>query len=246
MSRTHLVIPDTQVTPDTTNEHIIAIGNLIVACKPDVIVHLGDHWDMESLSSYASSKELEGRRYADDIDAGNESMHIINDAIDSIAGYKPERYFCLGNHEHRISRAIAKNPTELDGVIGYCDFTALEDWNVYDFLELAEVDGVNYTHFIANPMTGKPQGGSIEAILNKTGFSFTTGHRQTLQYGVKYQNDGQNFQGIIAGSCYLHDEGYKGHQGNYHWRGIVWKNNVEGGAYDPTFMHIDQLMEKYG
>ena len=47
----HLVIPDTQVKPDFHIEHLEWAGQYAVDKKPDVIVHLGDHWDMPSLST---------------------------------------------------------------------------------------------------------------------------------------------------------------------------------------------------
>mgnify|MGYP003653980451 CR=1 FL=1 len=45
-----LVIPDTQVKFGDPMEHLTACGNYIVEKKPDVIVHIGDHWDMKALS----------------------------------------------------------------------------------------------------------------------------------------------------------------------------------------------------
>ena len=46
----HLVIPDTQCKPGHSFEHLEWAGQYAVKTKPDVIVHLGDHWDMPSLS----------------------------------------------------------------------------------------------------------------------------------------------------------------------------------------------------
>ena len=48
----HLIIPDTQIKPDANYDHMTWAGHYAVKMKPDVIVHLGDHWDMPSLSSY--------------------------------------------------------------------------------------------------------------------------------------------------------------------------------------------------
>ena len=48
----HLIIPDTQVKPEAGHEHLIWASKYAVDTKPDVIIHLGDHWDMPSLSSY--------------------------------------------------------------------------------------------------------------------------------------------------------------------------------------------------
>ena len=49
---THFVIPDSQVTPDSPTRHLKAAGNFIVEHQPDVIVNIGDFWDMKSLCPY--------------------------------------------------------------------------------------------------------------------------------------------------------------------------------------------------
>jgi hypothetical protein len=51
-------------------------------------------------------------------------------------------------------------------------------------------------------------------------------------------------QCIIAGAFYTHDEGYKVGS-NDHFRGLVYKTNVKGGTYDPEFISIDGLLERY-
>ena len=51
----HLVIPDTQIKPGVPTNFLAWIGQYIVEKRPDVVVHLGDHWDMPSLSSYDSA-----------------------------------------------------------------------------------------------------------------------------------------------------------------------------------------------
>ena len=79
---THLVIPDTQVKPGVPLDHLSWIGEYIVERKPDVVVHLGDHWDFPSLSAYDRGKKaMEGRRYTDDVDAGNEGMNLLTTPI---------------------------------------------------------------------------------------------------------------------------------------------------------------------
>jgi len=44
----HLVIPDTQAKPGAPTKHLEWIGRYILDRRPDVVVHLGDHWDMPS------------------------------------------------------------------------------------------------------------------------------------------------------------------------------------------------------
>ena len=58
----HFIIPDTQVKQGSDTRHLKWAAEYAVKHKPDVIVHLGDHWDMPSLSSYdKGTKSCEGR-----------------------------------------------------------------------------------------------------------------------------------------------------------------------------------------
>jgi len=78
----HLVIPDTQIKPDKPMDHMLWAGKYACAVKPDTIIHIGDHWDMPSLSSYdVGKKSFEGRRYSADVEAGNEAMQLFTDCI---------------------------------------------------------------------------------------------------------------------------------------------------------------------
>jgi len=52
-------------------------------------------------------------------------------------------------------------------------------------------------------------------------------------------------EGYAHHNCYLHDEGYKGPQGNDHWRGIVVKHQVEDGQYDHMLVSLDYLCRRY-
>ena len=78
----HLVIPDTQVKPGDRADHLRWAGEYAAEKKPDVIVHIGDHWDMPSLSSYdVGKKSFEGRRYVNDVEAGINAMHKFLEPI---------------------------------------------------------------------------------------------------------------------------------------------------------------------
>jgi predicted phosphodiesterase len=69
-----LVIPDTQVRDGVNLDHLEACGRYIIDKKPDVIVHIGDHFDMPSVSYYNKKIEVEGQRIVKDIDSGKEGM----------------------------------------------------------------------------------------------------------------------------------------------------------------------------
>ena len=79
----HMVIPDTQVKPGNPLDHLRWAGEYAVEKKPDVIIHIGDHFDMPSLSTYdVGKKSFEGRRYINDINAGIEGMKAFLEPIE--------------------------------------------------------------------------------------------------------------------------------------------------------------------
>jgi len=254
---THVVIPDTQAKLGVPTDHLKWIGQYIVdefRDKPVKIIHLGDHADMPSLSMYDKGKRsMEGRRYQADIEEANRAWAILNQAIVDLnktrlrthhAQWKPERYILLGNHEDRINRVVEMD-AQLEGVVStdHLDYER-SGWDVTPFKEVLWLDGVAYSHFFYNPMTGKPFGGNTESRLKTIGHSFTMGHQQTLMYSIRFVA-GKSQHALVAGSCYLHDEDYKGPQGNAHWRGIIVKHEVRDGSYDPMFVSLDYLCRRY-
>lgn len=248
--RSHLVIPDTQVKPGVPTDHLRWIGRYIIDRKPDVVVHLGDHWDMESLSTYDRGKlQFEGRRYKADVAAGNAGLTLLDRSItwhnqrDRKAGpYLPEKHLLLGNHEDRIRRAVEEHGW-LDGMIGLDDLDT-RDWQVHPFLEPVLIDGVAYAHYFANPMSGRPYGGQAITRLKQLGHSYCMGHQQTLEFATRFVL-GKKQTGIVAGAAYLHDEDYKGPQGNAHWRGILVFHEVREGQFDLMEVSLDYLCRRY-
>lgn len=154
MSIRHMIIPDTQVKPGQDFRHLLHAGMYAVDKQPDVIVFIGDHWDMPSLSSYdVGKKSFEGRRYVDDILAGQAAMAAFFSPLEDFnrravafkkKQYKPRCVFLLGNHEHRIERAVEAD-RKLEGLIGYEDLE-LESFGfeVVPFLQPIVIDGVAY------------------------------------------------------------------------------------------------------
>ena len=160
--------------------------------------------------------------------------------------YSPELHFTLGNHENRINIATECD-AKLDGFLSINNLNYADlGWTVHDFLKPVEIDGVHYAHYFYNPMSGRPYGGeSILTKLKNIGFSFTMGHQQTYQTGLRELNNGRIIRGLIHGSGYLHDEEYKGYQGNGHRRGIIIKHEVFEGDYDLMEVSFDYLCRKY-
>lgn len=256
MSAIHFVIPDTQAKPDVPTSHLRWIGQYLVdqlAGKDNVkVIHLGDHWDMPSLSSYDKGKRaMEGRRYVADVHAGNEAWKILNAPLEAYNAQRaatkhkqwwPERHLLRGNHEDRINRA-ANDDAQLDGLVTMDDLES-PGWTVHDFLKPVCLDGVWYSHYWQARGAGRPLGGTARRRLDVLGHSFTQGHQQTYDPAVRYVA-GRQQRGLVAGACYLHDEDYLGHQGNAHWRGLVVKHQVSEGEYDLMEISLDYLCRRY-
>lgn len=246
------VIPDTQVKPGVDLTYLGKIGEYLVEKQPDVIVHLGDHWDMPSLSSYdVGKKSFEGRRYKNDIQAGNEGMAELlyplksynkRAAANHKPRYRPEMHFLMGNHENRINRAV-NDDAKLEGTIGVQDCN-LDDWIVHDFLDVAIIGGIAFSHYFVTGVAGRPAS-TASAQLNKKHMSCIAGHQQGLQIATAHRADGQRLTSIIAGSCYEHDEDYLGAQGNKHWRGFMMLHEVNDGQFDLMPVSLDYLNKKY-
>jgi hypothetical protein len=248
-----LVIPDLQAKPGQRLRHVYWLAEYIKAKQPDVIVQLGDLWDIPSLSSYdVGKKSAEGKRLCLDVDIGMKAVRIIEEAIASIPGYKPKKIFTEGNHEYRIRRYENDHPALAGSLFNPVDYMADLGWDAYPFLAVAKQSGISFSHFF--PRTSK---GTTSAASQRNGASSATamvkanmtsciaGHKQGLDTYIHNLQD-HRVRGIIAGSFYEHNEGYHSPQGNSYWRGVLMLNNVKNGDYDLTEVSIDYLRRRYG
>ena len=243
---TIFVIGDTQCKQGVPLDYMTWVGYYIAKKRPDIIVHIGDNWDLAALSSYDKGQlSAEGKRLNQDIEAGTKGMQLIDDEIAKVVGYTPRKIITFGNHEHRADRFVQENP-ELEGLIGTDILAAtIPTWEVQPFLKPIEVHGIYFQHFVANPMSGKPYGGTVQNILKNSGNSFVMGHKQVLDIAIRPTLNGQHQIGIIVGACYAHDEGYKGYQGNNHFRGCVMLTEVDSGFALPSPVSLKYMEKVY-
>lgn len=243
-----LFIPDCQCKTGVDLTFLDAIGKYIVDKRPDIIVNAGDFFDFPSLSSYDKGKtSFEGRRLKADLEVGREGMRRLLAPLKAYQErnpeYQPRKVFTLGNHEERLIRVSERN-SELHGFIDYELLGLDADWEVHDFLKPVNIQGINFVHYLSNPMTGKPYGGNAAAQLKAVGTSFCVGHKQTLDVAIMPVLDGTMRLGIVAGASYLFDEGYKGYQGNTHFRGVVMLHEAQDGFADPSFVSTKYLISR--
>lgn len=251
-----LVIPDTQCKAGVETEHLTWAGKAIVYYKPDVIVHLGDHADMPSLSAHdkVGSKYFEGLRYRQDIEAAKDGMKLLLAPLKALQAkynpktkrpmYNPRRVFLMGNHENRIDRAINSNPM-LEGTISTKDLEYEKDWDVHEFLHPVFINGVGFNHYWPTGVMCRAAS-TPSAIISKLHMSCIAGHQQGKQVAYGKRADGASICAIIAGSYYQHDESYMDQLSNKHWRGLVVLNEVEDGSFDEMFLSMRFLQERFG
>tara|TARA_R110000851_G_scaffold244874_6_gene397663 strand:- start:6005 stop:6772 length:768 start_codon:yes stop_codon:yes gene_type:complete len=249
-----IVIADTQVDENSPLSHLRALGRYVWEHKPRQLVHIGDHWDFPSLSSYASILEKEGRYLVNDLNSGLTALEIITAETDRKNAsakkkpYMPAKDFIMGNHEYRLIRYLEANPI----LLGSFDISKLIEgvgWNVHEFLKPFWVDDICFIHYMPAAASGRPVGGGIENKLNKFPHSFVHGHQQQFQFGRRQNLEGRPHFGACAGSFYLHDESYRG-ANNTEIRGFLhlkaFTNRYGFLDYDVEFVSLERLLEQYG
>jgi hypothetical protein len=243
----HLVIPDSHAHPGFSNKRYSYLGHLINDIKPDVVVDIGDWFDMPSLCSYdRGKKSFEGRSYKADIEAGLDAQQRVYDIVRKNKRKLPRFVRCLGNHEHRVSRAVELDRV-LEGTIGTSDFQSKEyGWEEYPFLEPVNIDGVDYAHYFVTGVSGRPISGEHPgySLLTKRFRSSTCGHIHTFDYCIRTSGTGK-LHGCVVGVYQDYWADYAGPANDIWNPGIVVKRDVENGAYDIEHISFRAIEEAY-
>jgi len=248
-----IVIADTQIDKDSPIDHLHALSKYIWKYKPEHIVHIGDHWDFPSLSSYASPSDSEGLRLLHDIESGLLAFKAImsytelRNRKDKKKKYEPNKHFLSGNHENRLNKFIANQPV-LEGIIDLKGMVEDEGWTFHEMCKPLWINDVAFNHYMENPMSGRPMGGSMESKLNKLPHSFCHGHQQQYQYARRQNLQGKPHFGVCAGSFYMHDEAYRGAnnteiRGFTHFKGFINRYGYQD--YDVEFVSLERLLQEY-
>lgn len=252
---THALVPDTQCKPGLDFAHMTWAGEYIADKLPDVIIHIGDHADMPSLSEWDKNKKsFEGRTYKADIEASKEAMECFMRPIwkeqnrrhfGKRKTWKPRQIITLGNHENRINRAI-ESDRKLEGLISVDDLEYEKfGFEVIPFLQPITVDGVSYCHYHTSGKMGKAVS-SVRMLATKKHMSCSMGHIQDTEIDMSQRRaDGTPIIGLFCGVYYQHDEDYLGPQGNQVHRQIWLKHQVKDGFYYPMPVSLEFLKKKY-
>lgn len=254
-----MIIPDAHTQPDDNPHRFELLRDLILDRQPEVIVQIGDWWDMGSLCSYDQGKKnFVFQNLKDDIEKGHEMEALVFKPVMDLnrrllkgkkKGYSPIFIKCLGNHEARVDRLLQYEP-RWEGTVSMDDFkTRVEGLNeVYvDFLDNAVIDNIAYSHYFVSGVQGRPAS-SARALLAKTGMSATMGHTHTLDGFDVTSPLGNRRRALVCGSFHDKDhEGFAGPQVDQIWyNGLIYKHNVLNGDYDREEISIERLEQLYG
>lgn len=241
------VLPDTQIRPDVDYSYLKSIAKHISEVKPKYLIMLGDWHDMKSLSIYDKGKKShEIFNYIEDIESGNDADEFF---FSWLKVYWPtykrrmKRVKLYGNHEDRIKRAMEYGDSTIREMLRRFRIDNSRWSKVVPFLKVFKLLGVNFSHYFPNDNSGKAIG-TARQLLQKRHASCVAGHQQGFDYAEQLSFGKKVIQAIISGSCYLHDEDYKG-PNNHHFRGTYILRNVKKGMFDIERFSLVNLMEKF-
>lgn len=248
----HLVLPDSHANPDYNNDRADWVGKLILDLKPDVVINIGDMFDMSSMSGYDKGKKsFQGRAYKKDLDSGREFDERLWEPLKKAKKKRPFRVFLEGNHENRLKKLLDIQP-ELEGTVSFKDFDLNRNYDTVVEYEgstpgVINVDGIHYAHYFISGVMGRPIGGEHPAymLVTKLGSSSTCGHVHTTDFCVRNDIGGGRRMGLVAGVYQDYDAQWAGRANELWWRGVIIKRNVSDGTYDPQWVSINALKREY-
>ncbi|MDQ1326683.1 MAG: Metallophos protein [Campylobacterota bacterium] len=243
----HFIISDMQISQGVDLKHLTAIAKEVIDRKPDVLIFLGDFWDMKSLYNITKD-QFDGKKYKSDVRVGIEAMRILMELIiaeEKKTGWKLRKVFCLGNHEHRINK-IANSYKALNGLVSIDDLELSQfNFEVVEFLKPIIIDDIAYCHYFTNGLMNTPIQ-STRLLVQRKLMNCVMGHKQAFSIHREVKASGEPVYAIFAGSSYLHDEEYLTEQGNHYSRQVWALNNVGEKTFEPEILFLNRLMKKWG
>ena len=263
MTKRVLTIGDSHVSAgDTDLDRFSSISKHIVTTRPDIIVMMGDFMTMDCLSAWDRNKRLkmEGRRYANDIAAGQEALSILFKDYDRLnkklkkqkkRPYRPEIYYLQGNHEERLDRYLEIDPTFQGHVSIYNDLNLADrgiSWIPYR--TYLDIDGVGFTH-IPHTAMGPIGSSGLQVSVCKKALQYVDGdvvfgHTHKLEVGHRTMVRGDQSMAINVGN-FLSSDGEEYMEGRLSdwWSGIV-ELEIDSGITGHKATSRKQLEKMYG
>lgn len=252
MSKNILVIPDIHCTVEEDNQRADWLSQLIIDSKPDIVVNMGDQFDMPSLSSYDKGKRsFHGKSFKNDLERGLEFHDRLWSPVRATKKKMPYRVVLEGNHEHRIERALDLSP-ELEGTIGFRDYDF--DSYYHDVVRysggtpgIIDIEGTLFAHYFISGVMGRPQGGKwpAKSILEANKQSSVASHIHTLDYATTITQGKKEIHALVCGCYHEHVPGWAGNIGNF-WRpGVAMLHDAHEGHFDFEWISLSRLKKAY-
>jgi hypothetical protein len=243
--RAHLVIGDSHANPEVGRDHYRWLGQMVADLQPEVVVDIGDWFDMDSLNPYDKGKKaFEGRRYWRDIEAGVEAQELFREGL---GGYAPELIRTLGNHENRINKVREYEP-QFGDLIGIGDLKSEEyGWNVVPFLMPVCVAGTYFCHYLEKRGSNRAISGVVPSrnILQAAHRSIVVGHSHVRSYYEETAIDGTRILSLNAACYFPQHMAYAGRDNALFGRGLHVLRNMEGGVFETEWRDLDTIRRRY-
>lgn len=256
MSKTHCILADPHSSPEADNSRFDLAGKLIADLKPDVVINLGDHVDLASLSSYDKGKaSFNGKNYEKDVVHGIEANDRLFAPMKKAKKKLPRTVILEGNHEHRIKKLLEYEP-HLTGSRYGISFDNLAYSDYYnDVVEyeastpgVINIDGIQYAHYIVSGVSGRPFSSAHHAfgLTKKEHTSTVVGHTHLFDYHINKDSAGNSRMGLVAGVFQDYDAPWAGKMNKLWHRGLCILRNVENGVGDLEWVSMERLKKEYG
>jgi len=226
--------------------------------RPDVVVNLGDHWDLPSLAFQTKGQHSSaiGPTFQSDVAAGIQA----NDVIWKTYQRAKDRWNCHriileGNHENRMARATEE--PERWSLRGLLDYSILQTDRYYDEVVrykgstpgLTSVGGVTFRHYAPNGMSRPLNSMHLGYQLTQKMLTSTVvGHTHRFSYFRTTASDARVVHGLVAGCCISEDDfhEYAGTSQTSWDRGVACLHGCENGNYSLEWVNLNRLQQLYG
>ena len=234
-------------------------GQFILDKRPDHIVMMGDFLTLNCLSAWDNDKraKMEGRRYASEIDAGNEALdRLLKPMVqynkrrrkNKSKQYRPNMVFLLGNHEDRLDRYLERDPTFAGTVSIEKDLRLrARGFTTVPYREYYYIDDIGFTHIPHNksaPISGVDITRKAQAVTVKS-VVFGHTHEQHLSHihkeGMPHLQDTYN-----CGCFFDKKEDYVHGKVTNYWRGLSLLHAWKPGRFDVDSYALGRLERLYG
>lgn len=264
-----LYFTDSHVTPGENLSRFAALGNLIVAEKPDVIVQGGDFSSVESLSHWDKDKRrlMEHRRYSDDVEVTREAITAMFVPLACMQAqqrrnkekiYKPALEWIEGNHEYWVEGYINYNPV-MEGAIHWPTDIRIphslfshSNYTPYRSAEsnIVDIEGVLFTHAPRNRAgTISSKYLSDRALAEVFEGSVVFGHTHRFTVGSLARvsrSGGLVIHHAINGGCFFEETPLYAHNNtNDYWKGVLILNCEDGNVSIERQIPLNVLKREY-